>query len=112
MPSFNNASITSVLCDSLKKLNICVATISPTSCTSTSASIDASRIASRVSKCAAKLAAVASPTSRIPSAYRNFAKVVCLDASKEDNNLLADFSAMRSKPTTSPSDRVKKSAGL
>ena len=80
-----------------KKANTLMATTGPTSRTSKSCSALAFMMASMEPKCLAKSLAVDSPTWRIPKAYKNFAKVVALDASMLFNTFEADFSAMRSR---------------
>ena len=67
-PSASSCAMTSRLLSSAKKLKVWVATTMPTSGTFCSSSMVACSRASRVPKCAARPAAVASPTSRIPKA--------------------------------------------
>ena len=55
---------------------------------------------------------MASPTSRIPREYKNFASVVCLDASIALSRFTADFSPIRSSCTSSGKVRWKISTGV
>ena len=71
----------------------------PTSSISSNSSADAFAISSIEPKLFANVWAVASPTSRIPSAYKNLANVVFLLTAIAPIKLDADFSAIRSKLT-------------
>ena len=91
---------------------MCLATISPTSEIRIKRSTEACLIASKVNKSLAKLAAVASPTSRIPSEYKNLASVVCLAAFNASSKLVAFFGPIRSNSVNLPNVTLNRSAGV
>ncbi|CSC80651.1 Uncharacterised protein [Vibrio cholerae] len=58
------------------------------------------------------MSAVASPTSRIPSAYKNLGNVVCFALLRASITFCADLGPIRSKIVSSPALNRNKSAGV
>ena len=112
MPVRGNFRMTSRLWSSSRKSRIRLATTGPTSGTVTNFSVSASMIAGRFPKNDARLAAVASPTSRIPSAYKKRESVVDLLASIALIRFSADFSPIRSRSASSSFVSRKMSDGF
>ena len=108
-PQARNCSTTSRLCGWSKKVPMLSATMGPTSSTSSSCSGVAAMMLSNWPKCRASAFAVASPTCRMPRPKTKRGKVVCFDFSKASSNLLADLSAIRSRPASDVKPSLYKS---
>ena len=97
---------------SSKNSRTCAATTGPTSRTCWISSSAGRLQRLEAPKCSASASAVASPTSRMPSANRKRGSVVCLLRSSASTRFAADFSPMRSSPASSSAVSAYRSAGV